>query len=920
MKTKLLPLFFIGLFIALLWLTPLEMHAQELPTLPQIEQDQASLFMQIDPDGNATVDLVVLAKVSSQELLREALARSLSFPLGFKETPAGPDDVEAAEELVNEGSDQFWTMISAVGPKAFSHSDVQSICRIQLRPLLSVLQAYNVKHLKIGVYIRDPTHEVTVEGATEFVSANGVTYFTTDVDVRAPTLDGITLSIGYSPADILKRTLPLVGFLLLPGIAALFMSWTARKFSDRPAELWGRHLRFLSRLLNAIWIVWLPLYSFSGVGNIVAVLLGPSYSGLAQFIDLVLYFAPPILAMFLCHLASGGVYRRVRGVEWSPRDVIRQSIVVTAFSLIPLFLMVLTVITFIRDARQAAIYAVVGYGCWLLLSQTACDLLRPGFKALTSGDLRNRIFELAQRAGVLVKQIYLLPEEQAQLSNAFARSDNSVLISSSLVKKLSRREVDAIMAHEIGHLKEKHPQMMGKVTILVMVIVNAVGAMATLYLNLNDQTPLLFSMSLVIASLTVFFISRRNERHADAIGISLTGDPEAFISGLAKLSRLNLMPLHSGGWGESFETHPRTLGRLSDIARMHGISDDRLHSLLNDETAPDNTYDKDAADGFESMNFSSDIKKKYRLRVTLTLLGSTLITPLVFASILASASGFRLLVIAVVGFVGTFTIYQLIRNRVLFWGQGSLARHLRANLEKRGLSEAAQYGMPVGLSPAAESQKYEDYPFWDIGVLWLTKDKLYYIGEQTEFSLARHQVSDVYIRNARPEWLSEKNLYLQWRNESAEKKTLHFVAFGERSILAARRAIVTLRNRLEAWLNQTESLPPESSNLSTIAEPNFPEITSAPAENVFRPDLTLLNAITLSGYGVVIAFALGLPFFSIFYVLMVVILVMLIDEIPKVLLRKQFISPEPTPEQSNAECQPGSWAESNPATTAQSVE
>jgi Zn-dependent protease with chaperone function len=48
-----------------------------------------------------------------------------------------------------------------------------------------------------------------------------------------------------------------------------------------------------------------------------------------------------------------------------------------------------------------------------------------------------------------------VPEAKAQMSNAFARSDRAVMITASLLKHLSKREVDGIIAHEIGHLKEK---------------------------------------------------------------------------------------------------------------------------------------------------------------------------------------------------------------------------------------------------------------------------------------------------------------------------------------------------------------------------------------------------------------------------------------------------------------------------------
>src|SRR6185503_9700289 len=116
-------------------------------------------------------------------------------------------------------------------------------------------------------------------------------------------------------------------------------------------------------------------------------------------------------------------------------------------------------------------------------------------------------------------------------------------------------------------------------------------------------------------------------------------------------------------------------------------------------------------------------------------------------------------------------------------------------------------------------------PFWDIGVLWLTKEKLYYIGEQCEFALEREQVSEVYSRDTVPEWVAEKSLFIRWKAfPEGPKRTLHFVATGEVSVMQARRAIDELQERLQAWMQQSEDFPPASPALESVAAPVFPEI------------------------------------------------------------------------------------------------
>src|SRR6185503_14523794 len=103
--------------------------------------------------------------------------------------------------------------------------------------------------------------------------------------------------------------------------------------------------------------------------------------------------------------------------------------------------------------------------------------------------------------------------------------------------------------------------------VAVILAANFVGGIITSTANLTNATPLVFAAAVGVANLALFFRSRRNERQADAIGVSLTGEPEACISGLARLARLNLMPLHSDGWGKSLDTHPQAMRRFEEIAR-----------------------------------------------------------------------------------------------------------------------------------------------------------------------------------------------------------------------------------------------------------------------------------------------------------------------------------------------------------------
>jgi heat shock protein HtpX len=878
------------LLFACLLLMVASVQAQDDEEEQEFPQNQAFLGFYTDANGAATVSFIVPAEVQDREQLKRILASSFSFPLQFDNNPAHWDysPEEAADPAPAESkSVRPFTTISARSSKTFTGGILNSACQIDLRSLLPLLRQYNLDYLKVTAFFQNGTRDVKVQGAHRLPTVGGVNLYHYDalIDVNLSVAPVLKFSMGYSILDLIRKSAPLLLFLLLPAFATML---SARRRSANPEELWGKHLRFVNRLLKVVWVVWLPVYFVSSVGEIIRFVFAGQLLGLGgvgQVVNVAFYFVPPVIAMLLCHVASGRVYGQLRPVDWSPRQVVRHAVIANAISLIPMFLVIVGLSMFAKSPRQAVLFAIVGFVGVILLSQNMGKLLGSRLHALTSGDLRDRIFDLAHRAGVKLQQVYVLPESSAQLSNAFARSDNSVMITNSLIKSLSRREVDGIMAHEIGHLQAKHPQRAGIVMTVTLVVANLFATFIYKFTYSANAFPIILGGAISVAYLVTFFRSRRNERQADAIGISLTGDPEAFISGLAKLSRLNLMPMHGGGWGKSLDTHPGTLDRFQEIAKAHGISESRLQELVTDaEPAPDKYLPID--DEVESTVFSTEFKNKYRMCWAFTALLVLLLSPAPFAWALArdGVSFVGMLALAVEGILWSFGISLLLRNRIVYWGYQSVCRRLKMKLDKRGLGDVARNGSLLGLAPAAESRKYEGYSFWDMGVLWLTKEKLYYIGEQCEFALAREQVKEVYSCDTAPDWVTDKSLYIRWKDSpDGPTKTLHFVATGEVAVTKARRAIDQLQTRLQAWMQQTEDFPTASPVFESMGLPVFPEITSTVTPVKFNPGYTFKAAFNLACYAAVLAFAISLSYLSIFYMALALFILTLVDEFSKVI-------------------------------------
>ena len=195
-------------------------------------------------------------------------------------------------------------------------------------------------------------------------------------------------------------------------------------------------------------------------------------------------------------------------------------------------------------------------------------------------------------------------------------------------------------------------------------------------------------------------------------------------------------------------------------------------------------------------------------------------------------------------------------------------------------------------------------------MLWLTKEKLFYIGEQCEFALERAQVNEVFSRDSNPEWLSEKSLFIRWKDyPGGRTQALHFVATGEVSISKSRRAIEVLQKRVQAWMYESVSFLPASPTLKWIGTPAFGEITSTLVPHRFDPGLVFKAGIQLAIYALVVGFAIHLSYTSIAYMAAVAFLLTLADELPKACKREQQVTQviPPAPSFESGTYRSGSW-------------
>jgi heat shock protein HtpX len=214
-------------------------------------------------------------------------------------------------------------------------------------------------------------------------------------------------------------------------------------------------------------------------------------------------------------------------------------------------------------------------------------------------DFYDLVARLAQRAELPMPKVYIIESPQP---NAFATGRNpenaAVAASTGLLHMLNEREVAAVMAHELAHVRNRDTLIMT----ITATIAGAIGMLANFAFftggarsddgRSNPLGPiagiLVMLLAPLAATLVQLAISRSREYGADHAGAEISEDPLALASALEKIERGAQMapnavahanpatahlfiinPLGGQGADNLFATHPSTANR---IARLRALA------------------------------------------------------------------------------------------------------------------------------------------------------------------------------------------------------------------------------------------------------------------------------------------------------------------------------------------------------------
>jgi heat shock protein HtpX len=203
---------------------------------------------------------------------------------------------------------------------------------------------------------------------------------------------------------------------------------------------------------------------------------------------------------------------------------------------------------------------------------------------------------LCERMGIPVPKLWVIPE---QSPNAFATGRNpshsSVAFTAGLLEVMNDREVEGVLAHELGHVKNRDI-LTSSIAATIAAAITMVARMAMFmgggHRDEEDHgggvigAVLMMFLAPIAAMLIQMAISRTREYAADATAAKYTGTPDGLISGLQRLEGWSkripldaspatahmfiIQPFSGGGMMKLFSTHPPTEERIARLAALRG--------------------------------------------------------------------------------------------------------------------------------------------------------------------------------------------------------------------------------------------------------------------------------------------------------------------------------------------------------------
>lgn len=282
------------------------------------------------------------------------------------------------------------------------------------------------------------------------------------------------------------------------------------------------------------------------------------------FLQELLVLAPLLLSLVAWWAGRFPAERARRGGELTPGAFLRfQGRTLAVFALLPLFVLAALAGALAQMPDWEAeleVYPFLGYAGSGLLSlglfTIAPELLRRawGARPVPPGRLRERLEACCARAGFRCRDLVVWDTRGARVVNAFIAGIvprfRYVFFTDALLMRLRPDQVEAVLAHEIGHAACRHIAWFLVLGLGYLALVGVSLEWALRYVGMPElaQTATALALLIVYWGALFGYVSRRFETEADLYAARLIGDPMRFAATLQQVCAMNGTPPTAGGW------------------------------------------------------------------------------------------------------------------------------------------------------------------------------------------------------------------------------------------------------------------------------------------------------------------------------------------------------------------------------------
>jgi Zn-dependent protease with chaperone function len=620
----------------------------------------------------------------------------------------------------------------------------------------------------------------------------------------------ITFRFGYRPNQLAGIYLPLLASALGLLLIAAFLSRTGYA-----------SLAFSAIMLGTMG--WMAAAAQLQADTLLSILLFPTpLAGIATlFVDMW----PPLICVAI-GTALGSRMRRERLRKRTFGEVF------SAFAIIPLIITcAVGAMNAVSEDGWTAVAGWVVLAPAFLLCRRAWNRTRArsSIRQLTAGELKERISALAARAGHPQIKAYVSFSTNSQVANAFALPGRTIFLTAPLIRLLSKREVDAVAAHELSHMR--HSNRGAWTALCIAMVICATPARELVY-----QLPGGLAVAMIVP-VALYFIAlrgmRKREFAADAGAAALTADPRAMVSSLARISRNNDTPLHFNAVAERFASHPSTLKRIRALAAAARLDAAEVETLCAGGD-PGEHYEIPPEDHTPEIFNLAWQKSNAGMYGWFVIFGSCA-TGLLMAWLIQEFIGYGI-ISALSGIVIGCVLIKGAAAASMASRYGRLRRKLMAKLGVRG--------QLVGLAPNGEALIYNGYRFSDAGLLRFENGLLHYQSERIAIALNPADVVEVGLVAAAPSNWFRRQPMVRFRNpESGQTHAfiLHTVDW-----LATQRRLL---RSIQHW--RATGTSPEGSSIKGF-DPVSGQLFSAPSLAQVARGLLITEAIALTAASIAI--------------------------------------------------------------------